>query len=125
MRNKMTILALGSLLLVAAPALAEEKDESGQVRERMMCMKEGGCADGEGMMKHRRSGRHAEMMKKMDKDGNGSVSKAEFIASAEERFAKMDRNGDGKLDQDDRPQRKDGGQEEFGDLPPPDAPKGN
>lgn len=48
----------------------------------------------------------AEMVKKLDKDGNGKVSKEEFLASpqakkdaakAEERFGKMDKDKDGSL----------------------------
>ncbi len=47
-----------------------------------------------------------EMLKKLDKDSNGSVSKEEFMASpqakkdeakATERFGKMDKNSDGSL----------------------------
>ena len=46
------------------------------------------------------------MLKNLDKDGNGSVSKEEFLASpaakkdaakATERFGKMDKNSDGSL----------------------------
>ena len=51
-----------------------------------------------------------EMFKKLDKDGNGSVSKEEFMASpgakkdatkAEERFGKMDKNKDGSLSKEE------------------------
>lgn len=47
-----------------------------------------------------------EMFKKLDKDGNGSVSKEEYLASpgakkdaakAEERFGKMDKDKNGSL----------------------------
>ncbi len=52
----------------------------------------------------------AEMFKKLDKDGNGSVSKEEYMASpmakkdsakAEESFGKRDKNGDGSLSMDE------------------------
>jgi len=52
------------------------------------------------------SGNRREMMKEklreMDGNGDGAISKAEFMAGAEARFSKMDRNGDGKLDKEDR-----------------------
>lgn len=38
-----------------------------------------------------------EMLKRMDKDGDGSVSKQEFIANNEEHFNQMDENKDGKI----------------------------
>lgn len=38
---------------------------------------------------------------KADTDGDGSVSKAEFMAQAEERFGKMDLNGDGTVTKDE------------------------
>src|SRR3546814_19256140 len=37
-----------------------------------------------------------------DADGNGVLTRAEAQAHATEKFAKMDANGDGKLDQSDR-----------------------
>jgi|GEM_PF-3008051 len=40
-------------------------------------------------------------MKKMDTDGDGVVSKDEFLAHAEKKFAKKDKNGDGVLDADE------------------------
>jgi len=51
-----------------------------------------------------------EMIKKLDKDGNGSLSKEEFLASpgakkdaakAEERFGKMDKDKDGSLSKEE------------------------
>ena len=49
--------------------------------------------------------RHEKKMLAADTDGDGKVSKAEFIAAAKagkgdsaKRFAKLDRNGDGMLD---------------------------
>lgn len=51
-----------------------------------------------------------QMMKTLDKDGNGSISKEEFLASpgakkdaakAEERFGKMDKNKDGSLSKEE------------------------
>jgi hypothetical protein len=62
----------------------------------------------------KRGGRSAPepeaLFKRLDADGDGSVSKAEFLASpraqqnkeaAEKRFATVDKDGDGKLSQDE------------------------
>ncbi|MEX2496641.1 MAG: hypothetical protein WD448_11155 [Woeseia sp.] len=43
-----------------------------------------------------------QMMKKMDADENGEISKGEFVQAHEEMFASMDKNGDGKLDQEEQ-----------------------
>lgn len=40
-------------------------------------------------------------MARADGDGDGRVSKAEYIARADERFGKMDKNADGKLSGDE------------------------
>lgn len=37
------------------------------------------------------------MFEKHDTNGDGTISKAEFLSHAEERFAKMDANGDGSI----------------------------
>ncbi len=42
-----------------------------------------------------------EMLKRMDKDGDGSVSKEEFVSSNEERFNQMDENKDGKVSKEE------------------------
>jgi Ca2+-binding EF-hand superfamily protein len=41
------------------------------------------------------------MMEKMDVDGDGLVSKTEFLAKHEEKFTKMDTNGDGSVSKDE------------------------
>ncbi|CAN5667815.1 hypothetical protein BH10PSE14_BH10PSE14_37510 [soil metagenome] len=46
-------------------------------------------------------------MARADGDGDGRVSRAEFIARADERFAGLDKNGDGQLSPDEMPQRRD------------------
>lgn len=40
-----------------------------------------------------------QAMKNMDADGNGEISKEEFVQAHEEMFASLDENGDDKLDQ--------------------------
>jgi hypothetical protein len=44
---------------------------------------------------------HGGHFQKADTDGDGAVSKAEFLAQAEERFGKMDVNGDGLVTKDE------------------------
>lgn len=39
---------------------------------------------------------------KIDTDGNGAISRAEFLADAGARFARMDANNDGQVTQDER-----------------------
>ena len=50
-------------------------------------------------------GKHCKM-KKMDTDGDGSVSKDEFMAHAEKKFSYKDKNGDGVLSADEMKRRK-------------------
>ena len=45
-------------------------------------------------------------MARADGDGDGRVSKAEYIARADERFAKMDKNSDGQLSADEMAPRR-------------------
>lgn len=67
-----------------------------------------------------RAGHRGEMLRHIDKDGDGAINKSEFLASAEERFARMDKNGDGRITPDERPQRREHGGREGGrgDAPP-------
>jgi len=45
-------------------------------------------------------GKHCKL-RKMDSDGDGSVSKDEFMSHAEKKFSKKDKNGDGVLSGDE------------------------
>jgi hypothetical protein len=38
------------------------------------------------------------MLERLDADGDGKITRAEFDAEAAQRFARMDRNGDGVVD---------------------------
>lgn len=72
------------------------------------------------------------MMMKADTDGDGAISRDEFLKQAAERaearFKAMDKNSDGKLTPDERPQRPEGGWRQRHEpgmgagAPPSDAP---
>ncbi len=53
-----------------------------------------GHHEGGGEGKHHHHGKHFD---KRDSDGDGSVSKAEWMAAAEARFDRMDADGDGVI----------------------------
>lgn len=95
MRKISMVLAVAAAVLIAQPAWAEE-----------------GAAAGQGRFAGRAGGGHhgGEMLRQMDKDGDGSISREEFVTGAGERFAKMDKNGDGVLNKDDMPERPAGGE---------------
>lgn len=50
---------------------------------------------------HGDHGNKGKMMERVDTDGDGQVSKAEFMAKHEEKFTKMDANGDGFVSKDE------------------------
>lgn len=63
----------------------------------------------------KKKGNPEEMFKRLDKDGNGSISKEEFLASpqakkdeakATERFGKLDKNSDGSLSKEEMTPKK-------------------
>lgn len=43
-----------------------------------------------------------QRIQEMDTDGDGAISKAEFLAQAEAKFDRMDANGDGKITPEER-----------------------
>lgn len=77
MSKKVLLLAAAALVLQATPVLAE-----------------GG--KGDGPRKH-----HEGMFEKHDTNGDGGVSKDEFLQHAEERFQKMDADGDGTVSKEE------------------------
>jgi hypothetical protein len=58
------------------------------------------------------------MMREADTDGDGAISRAEFQAVSDSRFARLDANGDGKIDAKESPMRSAGRR----DFAPPPAP---
>ena len=45
-------------------------------------------------------------MKETDTNGDGNISKQEFMAGCEKRFQKMDANGDGQITKEERQQMR-------------------
>lgn len=66
------------LVCLANPVLAEETNSAGQARPGL-----------------------ADLLQKADSDGDGTISKDEFMSQAEKRFSTWDSNGDGKLTRDE------------------------
>lgn len=50
---------------------------------------------------HHKGDYKGKMMEKVDTNGDGMISKEEFMARHEEQFAKMDADGDGNLTKDE------------------------
>lgn len=79
MKKILTLTVLG-LALAATPALADNHEGGG---------KRGGGHKG------------GKMFEKHDTNGDGVISKAEFLTHAEERFSKMDADGSGDVTKDE------------------------
>jgi hypothetical protein len=116
------ILTLGALLLSASLALAAEGDKPGKP----------GKPPGEGGDRPRPN--PEEMFKKADTNGDGSISKEEFLATprakenaerAEKMFTAKDKDKDGKLTKEEFAARPDGGRKpgEGGDRKKPEGDK--
>ena len=64
-------------------------------------------ASGAAMAEHHEGGYgKGKMMEKVDTNGDGMISKAEFMAKHEEKFAKMDKDGDGNLSAEEMKQAR-------------------
>lgn len=60
-------------------------------------------------------------MQRADANGDGKISRAEYQAQVDSRFARMDANGDGSLDSDEMPMRGMARRSMAPDGPPPGA----
>lgn len=78
--KKILMLGVAMLALNAASSFAEDK----------------AAAPADGPKHHK-----GDMLKEIDADGDGSVSKAEFMAFHEKRFGEMDANNDGKISKEE------------------------
>ena len=65
-----------------------------------------------------------KMLAMADSNGDKAISRAEFRAAAEARFAKADTNGDGKITQEERKAGKPHWRKGRGDMPPPPPAEG-
>jgi Ca2+-binding EF-hand superfamily protein len=90
MKNRRNTILLTILALsLSTAAFAQENDEMGERGAKIKQMMQ-------------------QKLKAMDKDGDGAISKQEFLDQAEKRFNKLDKNGDGKITQDELAAVKEG-----------------
>jgi Ca2+-binding EF-hand superfamily protein len=87
MKKLVFVMMSAAAFAFALPALADEHAGTG---DKMM-------EDHKGMMMDH----HKDMMKMMDTNNDGKVSKAEFSAFHEKKFNEMDTNHDGSMDADE------------------------
>ncbi len=85
------------------PEAADAKAGEGKGPEGKRAEREHGGRQGWG--KHGGKGGAFAMMRMADTDENGQVSKAEFTATGEKMFERLDRNKDGVISIDDMPDR--------------------
>lgn len=98
-----------------------EWDGAGELREARRAQREerrAGAGDGpqargergRGYQGHRRGRMGMALMAQADRDGDRTVSRAEFLEASAQRFARMDTNGDGSVTAEERtaarPQRR-------------------
>jgi len=64
------------------------------------------ATDGSAPPQGQMPGKMQQHMQEMDSNGDGNISKQEFLANCEKRFARMDSNGDGQISPQEREQMK-------------------
>ncbi|EGF32135.1 hypothetical protein IMCC9480_2874 [Oxalobacteraceae bacterium IMCC9480] len=90
MKNFSTTLVTGALLCLSSAAFA-----ASHTAAPMAPMPADGAKP---MMHHDKGGKHAAMMKEMDANGDGMISKEEFMKHHEKMFDAMPKNKDGMVD---------------------------
>jgi len=86
MKNRLTVATMFCVLACGGVALAQDRGGRGHEDHAS-------CEHGRG---HGRHG-HGHMLKKMDTDNDGRVTRAEFNAGTDARFKAMDKNNDGVI----------------------------
>jgi hypothetical protein len=96
------LLSLTSLLLASSLSWAADSTPP----QAQMPMTEPGQMQGQmhGQMQGKMQQHMQQRMKAMDTNGDGNISKAEFMANGEKHFAKMDTDGDGQVTPQERSQ---------------------
>jgi Ca2+-binding EF-hand superfamily protein len=102
---------------------AEFDAEGTKLFTRLDANGDGKIADNEMPQRHWARFRGA-MFDRMDADHDGKVTKAEFQAAGEQMFQRLDKNGDGILEQDEMQGPHGGPNGDNGDMPPPPPPAG-
>lgn len=109
-----TVAAAG---LFSAASQADNPFSSNELSSGYMMLAEktgeGACGEGKCGGKKNKEGSCGEgscggMYKNMDADGDGKITKEEFLKAHETKFAEMDKNGDGTLSDDEMKARKGG-----------------
>lgn len=80
--KKLLTLSIAALAVSTAPALADHHEKDGGQH-------------------------HEKMLMKMDTNGDGIVSKSEFVSHAEKRFTDMDTDGNDQISRDEAQAAKD------------------
>lgn len=107
MKKALLFSTMAAALLVSAPAMAEDGGASATKSEKARIERPDRPDRGEagerperperGMSEEARKKMFEKFMAELDTDGNGLISKEEFISKQEERFTSADQNGDGNL----------------------------
>jgi len=94
-----TVLVTSALITTSASADNNPFQLTDLSSGYMAAGKEGKC--GEGKCGEGKASCKLKKMKKMDADGDGSISKDEFMSHAESKFARKDKNSDGVISADE------------------------
>ncbi len=86
-----------STVLLSVSALSIAADDSMPMQGQMPM---------NGQMKQQMQQKMQQHLKETDTNGDGNISKQEFLANCEKRFQKMDTNGDGQISPEERQQMK-------------------